>query len=142
LQFPIEDIVNPVLGLFEHKGNSIDIEQKQHLHSLFEFVKLFIVSRIFYNYKFIFSPLVAVNFLAFWTEIVLFLFFVFVKLFLFIEILSPTSKSNPILAFVCLQDFFDNFDILLAQFALLRLALLHQLDPVVEGGAQEVKDKL
>jgi hypothetical protein len=65
--------------------------------------------------------------------IVLFLFLVLEKLLLLIKLLAPTSVSNPVIAFLRLEDLAYNLRILFAELFRLRLAFLHELDPVVQG---------
>lgn len=59
-------------------------------------------------------------------------FFVLDKLLLFVELLSPASVGDPVVAFIVGEYVFYDFGIFVTEFAGLGFSLLDELDPVVE----------
>ncbi len=56
--------------------------------------------------------------------------------------LPPSFEGDPVVALIVFEDILQRFGVFGAQFACLDLLWILEFDPVVQGGAEKVKDEL
>lgn len=77
-----------------------------------------------------------------WRKELLLLLLMLEESLVLVEILPPPAEGNPIISFISLQDFCDDFCIFVAELFWFWRSILGEFYPVVEGGGEEVEDEL